>query len=92
MENLNKNWIGSIFGTNTGNLYIEFEHSGENVSGSWHVNDTNFGLVVYKISGKYGNCLKVSGKTDDTINNKVTISEIEIEAVLNPQGQLQGTW
>lgn len=50
MPTLGKLWAGRIFGTNTGNFFLEVECSQEGqVTGTFRLMDTSFGLTVYPV-------------------------------------------
>ncbi len=91
MSNLGKIWAGRVYGTNTGNLFIEFTKSTDTVSGVLRFMDSNFGLTVFEISGRFDTSLKITGKPIQ-VPNGVAAGDLEAEAILNSQGHLQGMW
>ena len=92
MINIAGRWNGHVYGTNTGNLHLEIEQTGEDVAGTLRLSDTQFGINVYSIEGK---------ATDQGIELSFTPTEIsegvqpgpgKIVATIAPDGSLQGTW
>jgi hypothetical protein len=89
---IGKLWAGRVFGTNTGNLYIEFKKTGPSVSGTLRFMDNAFGLVVYEIEGAFDEeALRCTGKPIDKPEG-VELGELSFEARLTPEGNLRGTW
>lgn len=85
-------WAGKLYGTNTGNLYVVFEGSGDGLSGVLRVNDDQFGLVIYDVSATYLNgVLKLSGvpKSSPVDANS---SNFTATGKLDDRGQINGTW
>ena len=91
MPTLNKLWAGKVYGTNTGNLFIEFSEAGPNVAGILRFRDDAFGIVTYKLSGTFGEGLRITGVPQDPPEG-VKVGNIEVEARLTPEGHLRGQW
>jgi hypothetical protein len=50
MSAIGKLWAGQVFGTNTGNLFVEFVSDvGDQLKGVLRFMDQRFGLVLYDI-------------------------------------------
>ena len=62
MTEINRLWAGRVFGTNTGNLFIEFTETDPNIVGILRFMGNSFGLTVYEISGTYTDKLQLTGK------------------------------
>jgi len=95
MPNLETYWIGNVYGTNTGNLFLEITSSneGEEVSGTLRINDNVFGLTVYNITGTYENSvLKITGRPISQSNTQLITGELEAEATISEDGSLKGNW
>ncbi|MBL8638889.1 MAG: hypothetical protein JNK24_00900 [Alphaproteobacteria bacterium] len=84
-------WTGKVFGTNTGNLFIEFKESGSGLEGILKFMDNLLGLVIYKISGSFDDKLKIMGEPLSAPEN-LQVGDLEIDGALNSQGHIQGTW
>lgn len=92
MAELGKLWAGRVYGTNTGNLFIEFQRiEAPHVSGTLRFMDAVFGLVVYSIEGTFDEALKVTGKPTQG-GQGIQLGELTAEARLTSEGNLRGTW
>lgn len=93
MTNIGKLWAGRAYGTNTGNLFIEFTQLNPNILGVLRFNDDNFGIVVYEISGEFSDKLKITGKPKpEQFLQNLSLGDFKAEAELTPQGSLLGKW
>lgn len=89
---LGKLWAGRVYGTNTGNLYIKLEGDDTALSGLLRLNETNFGIIVYRIQGKFKeNRIELTGERENQ-GEGVAPEGLSIEAVVNPRGELSGEW
>ncbi len=92
MSNIGMLWAGRVYGTNTGNLFIEFSTGGPDVHGTIRFLDTAFGLAVYLFRGTFdGEALRVTGEFEQGVDG-VEHGTLAIEAKLTPEGNLRGTW
>lgn len=92
MAELGKLWAGRVYGTNTGNLFIEFQRvEAPHVSGTLRFMDTAFGLAVYSFEGTFDEALKITAKPTQG-GQGIQLGEITAEARLTPEGNLRGTW
>lgn len=92
MSGMGKLWAGRVYGTNTGNIFIDLKEDEEDISGILRFNDISYGIMIYEISGTYTDgTLKIHGKH---INPSPGIGEIVLnaEAILTAQGSLKGKW
>lgn len=92
MAQLNKLWAGRVFGTNTGNLFIELENTGSAVSGTLRFLDAAYGLAVYSIVGTFGDTLCIEGKPAVEPAQKIELGILTVEGSLTEEGNLRGTW
>lgn len=93
MAELGKLWAGRVFGTNTGNLFVELASTtvGE-LAGVLRFMDAAFGLVVYEVKGTFdGSNLALEGEPKQSAPGLET-GRIEAHAVLTTSGTLRGTW
>jgi hypothetical protein len=89
---IGKKWAGSLYGTNTGNLYVTLEGADDALKGGIHVNDPVFGLAVYAITGTFdGQRLVLRGEPKEPIEG-MTLGTLEAKALLNSRGELEGEW
>jgi len=91
MATLGRLWAGRIYGTNTGNIFVDFDTSGVEVSGTLRLMDSLFGLSVYHLAGTFDGTLRLHGEPTQS-EPGVNAGSIEVTAVLTPEGQLRGEW
>jgi len=51
MSNISGDWSGKIQGTNNADIFVEFEQSESQLSGTARINDPTYGTSVYVLSG-----------------------------------------
>lgn len=91
MPTLNKLWAGRVYGTNTGNLFIDLKDAGPSILGTMRFRDDALGVVVYEISGAYEEILRFTGKPTIAPQG-IQTGTLTAEARLTPEGQLRGRW
>lgn len=91
MADIGRLWAGRVFGTNTGNLFIEFSELEPTIKGILRFMDTNFGLTVYEISATYTDKLRITGKPVQSGEN-IRVGDLTAEAELTSEGNLKGKW
>lgn len=91
MRTLGRLWAGRVFGTNTGNFFLELDSSGEGVTGTLRLMDTQFGLTVYQVTGSFDGILRLNGEPLQAPTG-VQVGSIEASATLTPEGHLRGEW
>lgn len=89
---IGKKWAGKLYGTNTGNLYVTLEGEDHALEGNIHLNDVEFGLVVYAVAGTFdGDCLQFSGAVERE-QEGLEFGKLTADAHLNSRGELVGDW
>jgi hypothetical protein len=53
MSGIGRLWAGRLYGTNTGNLFIELAGDNQNLTGTLRFADDRFGPTVYSIQGSF---------------------------------------
>jgi hypothetical protein len=53
MATLGKLWAGHVYGTNTGNFFLELDAVEPTVTGTLRLMDSLFGIAVYRVAGKF---------------------------------------
>lgn len=91
MTLLGKKWAGRLYGTNTGNLFLEINQEGNKVSGLARIMDNLYGLTLYKFSGEFNdelvlNCIPIEEKEG------MEYGDVKVKAILTPEGRLRGEW
>lgn len=91
MPSLANKWAGQLYGTNTGNLYIELSQEDSSIQGIVRFLDNLHGLALYKFTGSYDNKLNLNCKPLET-STAEDLGDVTIDAILTPEGNLRGTW
>ncbi len=91
MPTLNKLWAGRVYGTNTGNFYMEFTDAGPKVTGIARFRDDALGVAVYEVSGTFDGELKLTGQPQEATQG-IAFGKIQIEGQLTKEGYLRGKW
>jgi hypothetical protein len=91
MELLADKWVGNIYGTNTGNVFIELAQVGETITGTIRVSDHIHGLIVLDFVGTYSNQIRIRCTAKEPANNVVQ-TVIDVHAALPSDGSMRGTW
>lgn len=95
MPALAKLWAGRIFGTNTGNFFLDLDSSDEGaLTGTLRLMDTLFGLAVYNVTGRFdGSGITLRGDPVPTAKPPaVSNGTIEVTGNLTAEGNIRGTW
>ena len=92
MAEIGKLWAGRVFGTNTGNVFVEINPSNGGVIGTIRFSDSVFGLVIYEFKGSFdGSTLELEGDSKQT-EPGVETGQLTAKAVLTSQGRFHGQW
>lgn len=91
MPSLVKKWAGRLYGTNTGNLFLELTQDGESIKGIVRFLDNLYGLALYEFTGTFDGKLKLNCKPLDS-SIAEGLGDVTIEAILTPEGTLRGDW
>ncbi len=91
MSSLATKWAGRLYGTNTGNLFLELTQEGEAVRGVVRFLDNLYGLALYEFTGTYDGTLKLDCKP---LKSSIaeSLGDVIVEATLTPEGNLRGVW
>ncbi len=82
-------WAGRVFGTNTGNVFVELNGDEGKLSGLLRFNDSVAGIIVYPITGKFvGSNLTLEGRLEINGVN----SSFNLDSSLLQTGNLEGLW
>lgn len=92
MDNLHGAWAGRIYGTNTGNIFIEFLQTENELNGTARLHDDKFGIAIYEVSGTVTDGLiKLNGQPKEAAEG-VSLGEATIVAELKQDGSVAGRW
>ena len=91
MTSLSGQWIGNIYGTNTGNAFLEINDAGDQLSGSLRFNDPTTGVIAYSLDGKNGERIQLK-LTPLKAPNGIELKPGTVTAILQQDGSLTGRW
>jgi len=92
MSEIARLWAGRVFGTNTGNLFVELDQAENRISGTLRLLDTLYGLSIYEITGSIeGSTLKFEGEPKQFAPG-VETGRFVAKAIFTPQGHFRGQW
>jgi hypothetical protein len=95
MPTIGRLWAGRIYGTNTGNFFLEIEPLPEGeLTGTFRLNDTILGLTVYRVAGTFdGTTLRLEGDPNQAeAPQGGVLGAIKATGALTPEGLIRGTW
>ena len=91
MSQIGKLWAGRVYGTNTGNIFVEFDEVEPHIVGRLRFLDSLYGITVYTVRGTFTDHLVLEGEWahggDPDHHGNLTI-----DAKLTSGGSLNGTW
>jgi hypothetical protein len=89
---IGKLWAGKLFGTNTGNIFVELQPTEGRFSGVLRVADDRFGVAVYDISGSFqAGAIDFTGKAATAPSDTVH-GDISAKGTMTAEGHLRGQW
>lgn len=91
MNGLGKLWAGRVYGTNVGNLFIEFDETEPRLSGKLRFLDFLTGVAVYEIEGTFDDRLVLTGQWKQG-GDPQAHGKLSIKGALTSDGLLRGTW
>ncbi|MGL5327035.1 MAG: hypothetical protein ACRC91_20380 [Aeromonas sp.] len=91
MTRLANRWAGRIYGTNTGNVFLELNQDGDNIAGNLRILDSVFGVSVYSYTGNVGDYITLSCKLASEANGYMH-GDVTVKGRLTPQGCISGEW
>jgi len=92
VKNIEGNWAGRIYGTNTGNVFCNIKLENDILTGTARINDDVYGLSLFTISGKQNSIieLKLTQYSDrEELKNPAVI---EVKLKLQNDGNIVGDW
>lgn len=91
MHNLANRWAGRIYGTNTGNVFLELNQEAENISGRLRIMDSIFGVSIYRYFGTVGDEIILNCKPESADAGALH-GDVTVKGSLTPQGSIKGEW
>lgn len=84
-------WVGNVFGTNTGKVYAKIAQQGQIVSGEARLMDDSAGLIVFDIIGTADEHL-IATLVPRPVPEGIEIAPGNVELELADDGRLHGRW
>ena len=91
MENLANRWAGRIYGTNTGNVFLDLNQDAENISGRLRIMDSVFGVSIYAYTGIVNDEIVLHCKPENA-EEGAQLGDVTVKGRLTPQGNIKGEW
>lgn len=91
MSSLAGQWIGTVYGTNHGNAFMELEDSDEGLKGTIRFNEPSVGIVIYSVSVESGDTIRLH-LSPQVAPNGVELMPGQGVAILQTDGSLSGRW
>lgn len=92
MKNIEGNWAGRIYGTNTGNVFCNFKLDKDEITGVARINDDSFGLSLFTISGKQNSIIQLRLTQFSAREELTNPIKIEVKLKLQNDGNIIGDW
>lgn len=92
MANLGRRWAGRAFGTNIGNLFVDFDSGSEGVSGTLRFMDESLGLSIFKLRGAFDGSALVAEGAPESSAPGVESGTLKISGALTSEGSFRGDW
>lgn len=92
MTNLANRWAGRLYGTNTGNVFLDMTHDGQSISGRLRIMDSIFGVSIYDYTGTLDEELLLLKCTPSQTSNGVELGVVTVNGCLTPEGNIRGEW
>lgn len=91
MTQLGKLWAGRVYGTNTGNIFVEFDQVEPRIEGRLRFLDSLAGIAVYSVKGTFNDRVSLTGEWQQG-GEPEEHGTLTIDARLTSDGHLRGTW
>lgn len=91
MANLANRWAGRLYGTNTGNVFLDLIQDDQIVSGRLRIMDSIFGVSIYEYTGTLDEELVLNCTPLQAIEG-VELGDVSVKGRLTPEGNIKGDW
>lgn len=93
MKQLANRWAGRIYGTNTGNVFLDLTQDDFCISGQLRIMDSVYGVSVYDYTGTANEQIILHGKPiQKNIPAGIEYGEVTVKGRLTEQGSIKGEW
>lgn len=91
MPDLANRWAGRLYGTNTGNIFLDLTQDGQNVSGRLRIMDSILGVSIYDYTGSFDDeCFLHC--TPYQAAEGVELGDVIVRGHLTQEGNVRGEW
>jgi len=85
-------WAGNAYGTNIGNLYLEYNKEEDKIDGILRFNDSSSGMVVFDVFGVFdGSSLSLESREAIEVGGS-SIPKLKIVGNIDGNGMMRGRW
>lgn len=91
MAQLDRLWAGRVYGTNTGNVFIELTEREDKLLGTLKLVDDRWGAAEFKIEGTFADRVILKGEPIKS-EKGVAVGNLHVEGNLTSEGHIRGTW
>lgn len=91
MPDLANRWSGHLYGTNTGNVFLDLNQDGQNVSGRLRIMDSIFGVSIYDYTGSVDKEFLLHC-TPYQAAEGVELGDVNVRGHLTQEGNIRGEW
>ena len=91
MSDLAGQWVGTVYGTNTGNVFMDIEDADGSLTGTIHINEAGTGVIVYTFTGVSNDTVELQ-LTPNKAPDGVALAVGTATALVQPDGSLTGRW
>lgn len=91
MTNLANRWAGRLYGTNTGNVFLDLAQDGQQVSGRLRIMDSVFGVSLYEYTGTINQEFVLHCVPEQAVEG-VELGTVSVKGHLTPEGSIKGEW
>lgn len=92
MKNIEGNWAGRIYGTNTGNVFCNFKLENDKIIGIARINDDSYGLSIFNISGTQDSTIELQLTQFSDKEELTNPVKVVVKLKLQNDGNIIGDW
>ena len=91
MDELADKWAGRIYGTNTGNVFLEISQKDASIKGRLRIMDSVYGVSLYTCVGTVSDSIEMTCEPEQDIEGVVQ-GTVTVQGRLDEEGRLHGSW
>ncbi|MEZ8069427.1 hypothetical protein [Vibrio sp. FF145] len=85
-------WAGRIYGTNTGNVFLEVSQDQNSLTGKLRIMDTIYGISMYDCTGTYDDGFRLECTPISAPEEGVVMGNVVVIGKLTQSGNIKGDW